>query len=149
MYFSIDKKWTNTIVDELEKHGEIGKDILRSCGRGCFDLSGMADGVKGYEEEIKNITNINELAALLDKTIFNKYKVSVEGQNLLIDYGLNQCMCPIVMDGEIKNSFMCNCSCGFTKELFSDIFGKEVEVEIVDSVLRGADSCKHQIIVHL
>lgn len=149
MYFSIDKRWTNTIIEELEKHGEIGKDILRTCGRGCFDLSGMAEGLKGYEAELANITNIEELVDLLNKTIFNKYKVSVDNDNILIDYGLNQCMCPIVMDGEITNSFMCNCSCGFTKELFSTIFGKEVEVEIVESVLSGADSCKHQVVVSL
>jgi predicted hydrocarbon binding protein len=45
------------------------------------------------------------------------------------------------------SSTYCNCSRGYLLELFEQIFEKPVKVDLVESVIQGAKSCK--FIIHI
>ena len=61
----------------------------------------------------------------------------------------NICLCPMVeaqKPGQISPTY-CLCSVGYVKELHERILGRPVEVELVDSVLRGGKRCKFRMTV--
>src|SRR5512136_3036398 len=61
----------------------------------------------------------------------------------------NVCLCPTAeaqKAGEISPTF-CHCSVGYVQEMHERMLGRPVEVELVDSVLRGGKRCKFRMTV--
>lgn len=61
----------------------------------------------------------------------------------------NICLCPMVeaqKAGEISPTY-CFCSVGYVQEMHERMLGRPVEVELVDSVLRGGKRCKFRMTV--
>ena len=59
----------------------------------------------------------------------------------------NVCLCPTAeaqKAGEISPTF-CHCSVGYVQEMHERMLGRPVEVELVDSVLRGGKRCKFRM----
>jgi len=59
----------------------------------------------------------------------------------------NICLCPMVeaqAAGKIP-AFYCLCSIGYVREMHERFLGRQVEVQLVDSVLRGGKRCKFKI----
>jgi hypothetical protein len=59
------------------------------------------------------------------------------------------CLCPMAeaqKPGQISPTY-CLCSVGYVKEMHERILGRPVEVELVDSVLRGGSRCKFRMTV--
>lgn len=59
------------------------------------------------------------------------------------------CFCPIgqaaMRSGIALSQTFCNCSAGYTRQLWEGIFQQPVRVEIVESVLRGDARCRFEI----
>ncbi|HAK46165.1 MAG TPA: hypothetical protein DCO79_09655 [Spirochaeta sp.] len=62
------------------------------------------------------------------------------------------CHCPMAreslntdIDGEKISGKWCNCTAGFVKQRFNAVFGAETEVELLESVLDGAESCRFAV----
>lgn len=61
----------------------------------------------------------------------------------------NICLCPMA-EAQKPGAFSptyCLCSVGYVKEMHERILGRPVEVELVDSVLRGGPRCKFRMTV--
>ncbi len=61
----------------------------------------------------------------------------------------NLCLCPMAeaqKPGRISPTY-CLCSVGYVKEMHERTLGRPVEVELVDSVLRGGKRCKFRMTV--
>ncbi len=59
------------------------------------------------------------------------------------------CLCPMAeaqIPGKISPTY-CLCSVGYVKEMHERRFGRPVDVELVDSVLKGGKRCKFKITV--
>jgi hypothetical protein len=56
----------------------------------------------------------------------------------------DSCFCPFV-DKAITPKSFCNCSAGYTKEVFETVTGRPVKVRVEKSVLRGGNSCNSLI----
>jgi predicted hydrocarbon binding protein len=54
------------------------------------------------------------------------------------------CFCPFVKPGLTPPDF-CRCSLGWQKEVYGKILGKPVEVDLVESILRGGARCEFRI----
>jgi hypothetical protein len=61
----------------------------------------------------------------------------------------NHCLCPLVEDKpQGLNPIYCHCSVGYVKRMHQLLFAdRKVEVELIDSVLRGGKRCKFKISV--
>jgi effector-binding domain-containing protein len=66
-----------------------------------------------------------------------------------IDQSIAACFCPIgqaaMKAGLALSPTFCNCSAGYTRQLWEGIFQQPVRVEIVESVLRGDARCRFEI----
>ena len=58
------------------------------------------------------------------------------------------CMCPNMekVKGDISSTY-CLCSTGYVKEMFKRLLGKPVEVDLVESVILGADDCRFRVVI--
>ena len=79
------------------------------------------------------------------RTIFYQYSGSAE-TGAASPEGV--CLCPMVESKPAGLSpTYCQCSVGYVKETFDLRFGRPVQVELLDSVLRGGKRCKFKITV--
>jgi len=65
---------------------------------------------------------------------------------LIADENQSHCVCPLVnRDEGIGSSVMCYCSEGFAGKMFSVVFDRLVNDEVISSVLMGDASCRYKI----
>ena len=135
--------WINTILKEVSKlSGNKGVEILNKCGEECSMSSELLKGAVKISKE-----NIEEQD--LD-TIFNAYKSQYYNTSRLTKKGntitliFEECTCPLVEEG-VSNSYLCNCTVGYTKHIFETLFNRAVTVELKQSILRGDKLCKQNI----
>jgi len=136
-------EWIKGAIERLEQ--EVGKEksikIMENCGRECC-------GQK-HSEHAKQLMNesksVEEFAGKLSR---GGVKFKLKDKNTIIGEH-NKCYCSMV--NQIKKPFQgltyCHCGVGYIRQRFESAFGKTVEVELVQSVINGAKSCK--FIIHI
>ncbi len=138
--------WWKNAIDKMEHI--FGKEkselIMRRCGAKCCG--------KGQRETAKRLMTE---AGSLDKflTRISKHDVkegdltyTLENNNTIIaDH--NKCFCKQVANTKNKfsNLIYCQCSVEFNKQFFTAALGKEVQVEILQSIICGSNSCRFKI----
>lgn len=136
---SIEKaEWWKDVIKRLEN--EIGTEksinIMKICGDKCCG-AGHRKAVKKKYDESKS------LEEFLDKISIEGVSYKLENDNTIIaEY--KRCFCGQVKNTKktFQNQLYCECGKEFNKKYFSSAFGKEVEVELMHSVISGSDSCK-------
>jgi hypothetical protein len=82
--------------------------------------------------------------SVVGNDVFSEYTSSAETGKPSPE---NICLCPMVeaqAAGKIP-AFYCLCSIGYVREMHEQMLGRPVEVQLVDSVLRGGKRCKFKI----
>jgi predicted hydrocarbon binding protein len=63
-----------------------------------------------------------------------------------VDENKSYCVCPLIQNKKIEGlGMLCYCSEGIAEKMFSYVAGRNVKAEVVQSVLRGAKTCKYKI----
>ncbi len=105
----------------------------------------MINFVKSNQEILSAIRNDNYL--YVTKIPYNT-KAFLESKNEL-DKRYYACHCPFVREGIKENkkldSHWCYCSAGFAKYPFEIIFDQELEVEMIESAIKGDLLCRFKI----
>lgn len=135
------KWWLENLMRNFDTH-EAGTDaieIIEGCGRACAHKWVGAH----FPKLKKEITDKGDLRAVVD--ILNKYRIG--GGNLKIDgdtvIGIyTKCYCPIMEGGLITSPYFCNCTAGFSKEVFEVLMDRPFEVELVSTIGRGDKECR-------
>lgn len=138
-------QWINNAISEisfLEK--EIGRSILEGCGRKCARSHGLPHEAEKIREAVDDKNNIDLLFKTYKEQIYNNSpRLYKKGNIIYLEY--HNCGCPLVNSGQIKNSIYCNCTRGYTKQIYETLFGKLVEVKLLQSMLKGDKICKQEI----
>jgi hypothetical protein len=141
-------EWWKSAVERLEKDVGIegAIEIMRSCGRKC-----CGQGIRKTAKRLKNESKSME--EFLEKA--SNYEVK-EGE---IEYVLkddetiigvfNRCFCGQVKQTQVpfENNTYCQCSVEFHKQFFEAALEKPISVELVQSIISGAKTCK--FIMHI
>lgn len=129
-------KFVDVIDNSLDRDSKIRmiEQFGRTCGRQTVadHLKQYIGDIDGYLEFIKGNWVEN---AEYDK---EKNEITITGKPT------KECFCPFVDSSKMSKDY-CNCSSGWAKEIFGTILGREVESEMTETVLRGADRCSHKI----
>ncbi len=138
-------KWINTVLNQLSRMEDTqSREVVENCGRECLKSSGRLEQV----EEIRNRVDDRNDRELL----FNRYKEEIYGNSpnlhkhdndIYLEY--HECGCHMVTDGGVSDPFLCNCTVGYTKQIFETLFDESVEVSLLKSILRGDDICRQRI----
>ena len=96
----------------------------------------------------RRATNCNTRAdyvALLNENIPVTIREVEDG--IIMHLGKEKCSCPIASEISKNEDMLCECTRGHEKAVWSNFFGKPVDVEIVESFLRGGNDCVIKILV--
>jgi len=120
--------------------------LMHANGRACYIGAGFKPfpgGLDAYIEAAKKWAGPNPPF------------IRREGDIVYFDYVQNPaglkvkdgwCLCPLVEKGPdgLSGTF-CECSVGYVTQMFSDLTGKPVRVELLESLKRGGKGCRFKI----
>lgn len=136
-------QWIDVVLSELSDSEEvIGKRILSKCGQECSKSCGSFENALKVRNNAKDKNDIDELFNSFKEKFYNTPRLSKEGRVITLIY--EECGCPMVEEG-IKNSFLCNCTVGYTRQIYETLFGRSVEINLESSMLKGDKICKQII----
>jgi predicted ArsR family transcriptional regulator len=137
-------RWIKMLVENLtDIAGEdIAKDVMEACGQQCMGQNLL---VKAWKLQ-KQSQDIDDLLIKLNDAHIGGGKLHREGDIIYASY--ERCYCGSVSKTRQPISLIyCQCSCGWYKQLFEAILDRSVKVELLDSIIHGADTC--QFIIHI
>ena len=132
------EEWLKSLLKHMdEQFDEKTKvKLMEACGRDCARRGAirMAEASKGDVGKL-----VNTLAKYLGKE-----NSRLEGKTVHLAY--SKCLCELVADGpERLSDTYCFCSKGWVLEMFETAAQRPVRVELLQSIRRGAPSCKFLI----
>jgi len=139
-------QWINAVLPEINLLEERkGKKIVERCGRECAKSHGLSQEAMKIRSEVEDKEDIDLLFNTYKEKAYNTHRLYKKGNTIYLEY--HECGCPMVKAEKIKNPFFCNCTRGYTKERFENLFGKPVKVELLQSILNGDKICKQAVII--
>ncbi len=140
--------WWNRTVGETEQRIGTGATIaiMRECGSKCCGAGQRNTARRLYLES-------GTMQHFLDKISRHDVKegdlnYSMIDENTFIAEH-NRCFCQQVARStqRFPSTVYCQCSVEFNRQFFSAAFDKEVDVEIIQSIISGANTCKFKITI--
>jgi predicted hydrocarbon binding protein len=132
-------RWVKDLVESLDAHldDETKIALLESCGQACARAGPVraAEACRG---------NLDAWLVTLAKWHGGEEYVRRDGD--VVHVICDECLCMLVKDGptRLPDTF-CYCSLGWMKEVFGVVAEKPVEVELIESIKRGAEQCRFVI----
>lgn len=119
--------------------------LIESCGKGCLTRRGASEFITGLREAASNCQSRADFVEFLNGQMPMTFTQEADG--IVIHMGKDKCGCK--MASEISNNadVLCNCTRGHEKAMWSTFFGRPVEVEIVETILRSGNDCVFKILV--
>ena len=138
-------RWINTVLNQLSKTDDAkSRKAVENCGRECLKSGSKLERVMEIRDEIDDKSDRDRL--------FNKYKAEIynnspnlyrHNNDIYLEY--KECGCRMVTQGGVKDPFLCNCTVGYTKQIFETLFKESVEVTLLKSILKGDGICRQRI----
>jgi predicted hydrocarbon binding protein len=135
------KEWAAALLAGLdaEADDETKTRVMEYCGRACALTYGslekaksIRNGVKGIDEFLEEISGVDGFwcgAWIRDGDAV--YSVCTV------------CGCPLVLGGLVERSpIFCDCSRGWVKAVFEEVFREPVDVKLEQAIGRGDPVCK-------
>ena len=139
------KRWISAILSEVSTlDGNQGIELLNACGRDCSKASPLLEGAIDIRNKFPDNEDIEELFQAFKKQYYNTSRFSKDDNKITLVF--EECTCPIVKIG-VSNSYLCNCTIGYSMQIFETLFGRPVEIRLIKSILKGDNICKQEILV--
>ncbi len=134
--------WIKNIVDRLTEVAgeEVARKVMENCGRQCIGQSILvkARKIKSYSKDLDDL-----LVRLNDAHIGGG---ELYREDRIIHASYKRCFCGSVNKfRQPISTVYCQCSCGWYKTLFDNLLDNPVRVELIDSIIHGADACNFAI----
>jgi predicted hydrocarbon binding protein len=136
--------YVKCVMDNFDKQfsQDVRAKVMEECGRKCISASTLKKAKKISE----NSKSLEELVEELNKNHVGGGHLKLEGNKIHASY--DRCYCGSVKRTKEKFSpTYCNCSRGWYLELFELALGKPVKVDMLESVVQGAKTCR--FIIHI
>jgi predicted hydrocarbon binding protein len=136
--------WIRNLMDDLAvKIGEENaKAVMETCGTHCIGQS-VLEKARNFQKATRDI---DELLEKLNQAHIGGGKLRREENIVYASY--ERCYCGSVSKTRQPiSTIYCQCSCGWYKKLFETLLDKPVKVELLDSIIHGAKTCR--FIIHI
>ncbi|KAB3536086.1 hypothetical protein F8154_04825 [Alkaliphilus pronyensis] len=136
------RNWINNVLSEISNlNDDEGEKILEKCGRSCCSLSNAPQLAKEIRSKVIDKDDINLLFETYKREVY-KNSPRLYKENDTIYQEFHKCGCPMVETIKNLDPFLCNCTKGYSKAIFEALFDRQVDVQILESILRGNKICK-------
>ena len=140
--------WWKLAVERLEKGvgNEKAVEVMKSCGRKCCG-QGIRKTAKRLKNESKTMQEFLEKASTYEVKE-GEIEYTLKDKNTIIGI-FNRCFCGQVKQTKVpfENNTYCQCSAEFHKQFFEAALEKPIRVDLVQSIISGAKTCK--FIMHI
>lgn len=138
-------EWIEDMLGAVkEKQDPAAIRLIECCGEGCAKRKNAEEGILQLKAAASKCKTRSDYAAFLNSVM--PVTVTEAEDGIVMHLGKTECSCP--MAGEIARNadMLCECTRGHEKAVWSAFFGKPVEIEIMESFLRGGNDCVIKII---
>ena len=136
--------WIEDLLREVNKN-PIKENIklIESCGMACAEHRGDFEGILELKKSAKDCTTTKEYIQFL-KGILPLTEIE---NGFIMTLDKEKCTCPLSDEIQDNGEALCYCTQGHEKAIWSKFFGKPVEVELLETKLRGGKDCIIKIIL--
>lgn len=140
--------WWNKTVSKTELR--IGTDatiaIMRECGSKCCG-AGQRNTARGLYQEAGTMQRFLDKISRHDVKEGDLTYSMTDESTIIAEH--HRCFCQQVAhcSKRFETLAYCQCSAEFNRQFFSAAFDKEVDVEIIRSIICGANTCKFKITI--
>ena len=131
--------WTTDLIQAMdaELDDKAIASILTSCGRACAERN-SAPLITTYSGDLDGF-----LAKMHELWLESFEHDREQGTITVVGREMEECPCPV--HPAVGAGSYCECSNGHMEHLFSEIIGTPVQVELDESLIRGAKRCSWTI----
>ena len=127
-------------VLDAETGKGVREQLMEECGRTCI---GPATLEKAKRLQLTS-AGIDDLLEKLNQAHIGGGYLRREGDGVWASY--DRCYCGSVSGTtEPFSSTYCHCSCGWYRQLFEHLLGRPVDVDLMDWIVQGAETCRFVI----
>ena len=138
-------RWINTLLSEVSNLDiDQGIEVLHACGRDCSKTNALLKGAINIRNRFADNEDTETIFQAFKKQYCNSYKLSKDDNKITLVF--EECTCPLVKNG-VSNPYLCNCTIGYSMQIFETLFKRPVDVRLIKSVLNGDNICKQEILV--
>ena len=131
-------EWIKDLLDAAESNPTAEAiALIEQCGRACSRRKGHAQGMTQLKEAASWCKTRSDYVRFLKENISDK--VTEDADGIRIPLGKERCTCPMAED--IQSPMLCCCTQGSNKETWSELFGEDVRVEMVETFMRDGQDC--------
>lgn len=116
-------------------------ELLCKCGGACAKRKGWDENMRQLGQSMPHFDTRCDCVKFLNEMIPSRFEEADDG--IIQHLGNTSCNCPL--SEKINNPVLCHCSQGNSRAMWSAFFGKPVEIEIVETILRGGKECAFKI----
>lgn len=118
------------------------QSIMQKCGMECIGQSLIKKAKTIYNDS----TFLKSFLKKLNENHIGGGHLELNGN--VIDASYTKCYCGSVSKTKESISLnYCYCSTGWYKKLFEEVLQKEIKVELIQSIINGADCCTFKIFI--
>lgn len=134
--------WAEAVCAELEK--EFNDDTVRKIRMDCAcgPEMGKLSKLKKVYQSTADLSDFSEKANQLHLG----FTVAYEDGELFLIYPQCYCSCVKRVERPISISW-CYCSLGYAKKAFEYVLGRNIEVELIESIKTGGKECRIKIFI--
>lgn len=138
----IDKKfaWAESTCSDLE--GEFEEDTVKAIRMDCACGPEMGK-INKLKKMYNTCTGLNDFVLKANKQNAG-FTIENNNSELILIYPQCYCSCVKRVNRPISKTW-CYCTLGYTKRMFEHVLGREVSVELIESVKTGGNVCKIKI----
>ncbi|MBD3373625.1 hypothetical protein GF406_01200 [candidate division KSB1 bacterium] len=138
--------WINIILQEMSKlDADKGVEILNACGKECSKASAFLEGARKIQNQHQD-EDLDNIFNAFKEQYYNTSRFEKDGNKVTLIF--EKCTCPMVKQG-VSKSFLCNCTVGYSINIFKTLFNRPVKVKLLKSILNGDDICKQEISIEV
>ena len=135
--------WIADLLEVVESGSEQHCALIARCGEGCARRKGVFAAMDALREQAKGCTTKEDYATFLCKSLHLDAVIDDEG--IVLRLHKTACSCP--MYPAVQSPMLCECTRGHERSSWSRFFGKEIDVRIEESFLRGGNDCVVKLIM--
>jgi predicted hydrocarbon binding protein len=138
--------WIDDLLGAVkEDSSQNATKLIESCGKGCLARRGASEFITGLREAASDCRSRADFVSFLNGKMPMTFTEDADG--IVIHMGKDKCGCKMAPELHNNADALCNCTLGHEKAMWSEFFGKPIDVEIVETILRGGNDCVFKILV--
>ena len=131
-------QWIGDLLNAAENNpSDEVINLIEHCGRCCSIRKGHTAGMEKLREVASWCKTRSDYVQFLKEHISDN--ITEEQDGIRIPLGKKKCTCPLSED--IQSPMLCCCTQGSNKETWRVLFGPDVRVEMIETILRGGNDC--------